>query len=652
MTPPRRNENDNVEEPPDNPFRFNREKIPPDKSRPDNDLSDSDDERPVRATARPRRLRALTAPNIKLPHPAIASPSLDLSSDDDLTIEQRRRSLSPAKRKRVADDGDNLLGQTIAERVPRETNTLENQQNSKKSELCISEKEKAQKKVNEEKEKTTKKVTVEKEKTQKKALNASVHNQNLQKKPENPENTKRFESIVEDEETSLSTALSSMPTTVGSQVSKDSDLIEITHPRIEPTFNNNVDDTRHVSTPAAPAEDKYEQMAKLVEKMEKLVRSTEKAKANDSREIMTQLAQQQEKLNNFEREMDIMRKREAQNQEREARLQERNDQLVAILDQLLSEILEAAQKGKPIDQLYQYFKKQKLLCEADLQKEQFAHAKDNMDNQDFQKKIINDLSTLEGQMTHLATQQNDREKSYLKVVKKGMLQAASSPQSSQPVKKAKAIPARAQPRPTRIIVLPNPETERLGMRELTQAIKAKLDTPNKLEHFNRSRRGNLKIDISGPSDTLSSILSEFGEVLDTVSYYKVVLDRIPTMDYLSEEGNLIDPESMKTDLEEKNNITLAQTPFALHSNRSSDHPKQFFSMAVYLTHKEDYDRIMNVKKMMTYHARVKVRPWAPNIRDPKDDSNPMETSDSSNANDMNEIEMPDSIPPVISPANE
>lgn len=168
-----------------------------------------------------------------------------------------------------------------------------------------------------------------------------------------------------------------------------------------------------------------------------------------------------------------------------------------------------------------------------------------------------------------------------------------------------------EPTVTTIIVKPFDEIRALRPSDLSKKLLPLIKAPTRLDRANYSLQGNLKVRVTCPTATTEQELSAIGDIIRIDRYHKLVVDGIPSADMLNEDGSLADAEHMKNAIEAQNDITLAQAPRALIPRKKKSEPSQFFTIAIYLKDAQDYNKLMETRKVKTPYAVGRVRKWTP-----------------------------------------
>jgi hypothetical protein len=150
--------------------------------------------------------------------------------------------------------------------------------------------------------------------------------------------------------------------------------------------------------------------------------------------------------------------------------------------------------------------------------------------------------------------------------------------------------------------------EKRTEREVKKIIDKEI-APSVVVGVNFTTKGNLTLHIKDLNDETMKKLKPFGDVIDNETWHKVILDGVQKGD-LVEDGELIDAEDLKAEIENRNNIELACPPHAIKTEALKGDKTSHFSLVVAVRN-EHHSKEMLRKGIFLINQHCHARKWLP-----------------------------------------
>lgn len=131
--------------------------------------------------------------------------------------------------------------------------------------------------------------------------------------------------------------------------------------------------------------------------------------------------------------------------------------------------------------------------------------------------------------------------------------------------------------------------------------------PAKVVGIRPSKKQNVVVEFKDIQTDTASILSQFGEILDTAPWHKVAVDGV-VKNGLVRDGKLVNPIKLREEIEYANDIQLACPPTAVRSKSMRSEESRCFSLILALKDESQYSRIRK-KGIFLLNQRCDARKW-------------------------------------------
>lgn len=145
-------------------------------------------------------------------------------------------------------------------------------------------------------------------------------------------------------------------------------------------------------------------------------------------------------------------------------------------------------------------------------------------------------------------------------------------------------------------------------REVKKIIDKEI-APSIVVGVNFTKKDNLTLHIKNMNNETIEKLKPFGEVIDNETWHKVIIDGVKKGDLL-EDGDLIDAEDLKTEIEDRNNIKLACPPHTIRTEAIRGDKTTHFSMVVAVRNEHHSKEILK-KGIFLINQHCYARQWLP-----------------------------------------
>lgn len=145
-------------------------------------------------------------------------------------------------------------------------------------------------------------------------------------------------------------------------------------------------------------------------------------------------------------------------------------------------------------------------------------------------------------------------------------------------------------------------------REVKKIIDKEI-SPSIVVGVNFTTKGNLTLHIKDLNDKTIEKLKPFGTPIDNETWHKVILDGVRKWD-LVENGELIDAEDLKAEIENRNNIELACPPHAIKTEAFKSDETNHFSLVVAVRNERHSKEILR-KGIFLINQHCRARQWLP-----------------------------------------
>lgn len=160
---------------------------------------------------------------------------------------------------------------------------------------------------------------------------------------------------------------------------------------------------------------------------------------------------------------------------------------------------------------------------------------------------------------------------------------------------------------------PSDRVEAMKLENRTEReVKKNIDkeiSPSVVVGVNFTARGNLTLHIKDLNDETIEKLKPFGTPIDNETWHKVVLDGVQKSD-LIENGELVDAEELKAEIENRNNIELACPPHAIKTEALKSHEKSHFSLVVAVKNERHGKELLR-RGIFLINQHCRARKWLP-----------------------------------------
>ncbi|KAF5102596.1 hypothetical protein D0Z00_000110 [Geotrichum galactomycetum] len=164
-----------------------------------------------------------------------------------------------------------------------------------------------------------------------------------------------------------------------------------------------------------------------------------------------------------------------------------------------------------------------------------------------------------------------------------------------------------------ITISPSERTEAMKQENKTdREIKKIIDkeiAPSMVVGVNFTGNGNLTLHIKDMNNETMEKLKPFGNAIDNETWHKVIIDGLMKND-LIEDGDLIDADELKAEIENRNNIELACSPHAIKTEALKGDKTTRFSLVVAVKN-EHHSKEMLKKGIFLINQHCYARQWLP-----------------------------------------